>query len=384
MIDRHTLFGPSSQLAGIPRRIGRILHAQAARRERSVDRRHAPRILAAIASVRSDAARWVVQDSRVGEPTILIVGPRGARSVAIVRVARSPSGQAGLERAAAALDQLHLRLAALELAALLPVPIAHGALPGRTWLAETALEGQSARSLLPDPERRRPMLVAAAQAIGGIHAATARPVAVDDIILDRWVTRRIRIVAESLRRGRAASRAGAEPALARVASTIAADLRDRTVSAGWIHGDLWPANVLVTGDGAVVSGIVDWDSAEDDELALHDRLHLAVTTRRLLERRELGPVIASLLSGGSWTDDDRAVLDDAPGGGTGPDAGPGDGLSGLSGLSGPGDGLSGLSDRTALWLYWLRVVESNLSRHPGLATDRTWLTANVEQVLACA
>jgi hypothetical protein len=374
VIDRHTLFGPTSQLARIPRRIGRILHAQAARRQRSVDRRHAPRILAAIASVRSDAATWAVQDSRVGEPTILIVGPRGARPVAIIRVARSPSGQAGLERAAAALDQLHVRLAGLELRELLPVPIAHGALPGRTWLAETALEGQSARSLLPDPERRRPMLVATAQAIGAIHAATARPVAVDDSVLDRWVTRRVRIVAESLRRGPAASRASAERALASVASTIAVDLRDRTVSAGWIHGDLWPANVLVTSAGAVVAGIVDWDSAEDDELALHDRLHLAVTTRRLLERRALGPVIVGLLSGGSWTEDDRAVLDAQPGGAAGPDADPGDGLSSLSGLP----------DRTALWLYWLRVVESNLARHPRLAADRTWLTANVEQVLACA
>jgi hypothetical protein len=374
VIDRHTLFGPTSQLASIPRRIGRILHAQAARRQRSVDRRHAPRILAAIASVRSDAATWAVQDSRVGEPTILIVGPRDAGPVAIVRVARSPSGQAGLERAAAALDQLHVRLAGLELRELLPVPIAHGALSGRTWLAETALEGQSARSLLPDPERRRLMLVATARAIGGIHAATARPVAIDDAVLDRWVTRRVRIVAESLRRGPSAALASAERALAGVASTIAVDLLDRTVSAGWIHGDLWPANVLVTSAGAVVAGIVDWDSAEDDELALHDRLHLAVTTRRLLERRALGPVVAGLLSGGSWTDDDRAVLEAQPGGAAGPNAGPGDGLPGLSGLP----------DRTALWLYWLRVVESNLTRHPGLAADRTWLTANVEQVLACA
>ncbi len=367
MIDRHPLLGPTSQLANIPRRIGRILHAQAARRERSVDRRHAPRILAAIASVQPEAVTWAVQDSRV----------------AVVRVARSPSGQAGLERAAAALDRLHVRLAALELETLLPVPIAGGALSGRTWLAETALAGQSARSLLPDPERRRPMLMATARAIGAIHSATARPVAVDDVVLDRWVTRRVRMVAQSLRGGPVAL-ARAEPALARVASTIVADLRDRTVSAGWIHGDLWPANVLVTGDGATVSGIVDWDSAEDDELALHDRLHLAITTRRLLEKRELGPVVAELLNGGSWTDDDRAALDSPADGAAGPDAGlgdrPGDGQSGISGTS----GLSGLPDRTALWLYWLRVVEANLTRHPRLATDRTWLTANVEQVLACA
>jgi hypothetical protein len=137
------------------------------------------------------------------------------------------------------------------------------------------------------------------------------------------------------------------------------------MSAGWIHGDLWPANVLVTGDRPEVSGIVDWDSAEDDELAIHDRLHLAVTTRRLVERQELGPVIAGLLTGGGWTDDDRAVLDVQPGGGL-------------------RDGVSGLLEPTALWLYWLRFVESNLARRPALARDRVWLAANVEQVLACA
>jgi hypothetical protein len=362
VIDRNTLFGPTGHLAGVPRRIGRALHAQVARRERSIDRGHAPRILAAIGSVRPDAATWVVQDSRAGEPTILIVGPRGAGPAAVVRVARTGSGQAGLDRAAAALDQLHLRLGSLELDALLPVPIARGALPGRTWLAESALSGESARTLLPDAEGRRRMLVATTQAMAGIHAATARPVVVDDDVVDRWVSARVRIIAEAMRRGPTTSPASAP--LASVASTVSADLRDRTLSAGWIHGDLWPANVLVTGDRPVISGIVDWDSAENDELALHDRLHLAVTTRRLLERKELGPVIVGLLTGGSWTDDDRAVLD-VP-----------------TGEAPLGDGLSGLPGRTALWLYWLRFVESNLMRRPGLATDRAWLTANVEQVLA--
>ena len=52
--------------------------------------------------------------------------------------------------------------------------------------------------------------------------------------------------------------------------------------------------------------------------------------------------MAGLLTGGGWTADDRAVLD-VP----------------------AGDGLSGVPDPTALWLYWLRFVESNLARRPG-------------------
>jgi phosphotransferase family enzyme len=228
-----------------------------------------------------------------------------------------------------------------------------------------------------DPGRRRLMLVATTRAIAEIHAVVAaRPVVVDDVLIDRWVTARVRIVADTLGRGSTASPASGQPAVASVGSRIAADLRDRTLQVGWIHGDLWPANVLVKGAGPAISGIVDWDSAEDDELALHDRLHLALTTRRLVERAELGPVVAGLLTGGGWTDDDRAVLDVPQGGrplGDGPEPRPS-----------PADGLSGLPDATALWLYWLRFVESNLTRRPGLATDRVWLAANVEQVLACA
>ena len=159
--------------------------------------------------------------------------------------------------------------------------------------------------------------------------------------------------------------------MATITSAIASDLGGRTLDVGWIHGDLWPANVLVTADGGPISGIVDWDSAERDELGLHDRLHLAVTTRRLVERKDAGAVIAGLLSNGSWTADDRLVLDL-----------PAEDAGGLGDAR--GEGLSGLPARTALWLYWLRFVESNLARRPALASDRAWLTANVRQVLACA
>jgi hypothetical protein len=370
VIDRHRLFGPTSPLAGVPRRIGRLLHAQAARRERSIDRRHAPRILAALGAVRPEAPTWVVQDSWAGEPTILVVGPRGGAPIALVRVARSRSGQAGVDRAASALTELHERLAGLEVDALLPVPLAGGVLPDRTWHAESFLPGVSARTLLPDAELRRSMLVASAQAIRTIHVATARPVLVDAALVERWVTARAGFVAATLRRGSTASPGAA--ALDGVASRLASDLLGRTLSVGWIHGDLWPANLLVTGDSAAISGIVDWDSAEGDELALHDRLHLAITTRRLLERKELGPVIAGLLTGAVWTDDDRAVLDSPSGAGAG------------SAATASDDGLSTLPAPTALWLFWLRFVEANITRHPELSTDRAWRSANVERVLACA
>jgi hypothetical protein len=368
LIDRNQLFGPTRQLAGLARRIGRIFHAQAARRELSIDRRQAPGIFRAIASDRPDAVDWVIQGSRVGDPSILIVGPRRARPAAIVRIARSAAARDGLDRAASALDELHGALVEPDVDALLPRSIASGTLPGRTWLAESALPGESGRTVLRDPDRRRGMLAETTRAIVAIHSAAASRVVADDAVLDRWVTARSAVIADAL--ARRSSPASGGPSLARIASTISSDLRGRTLDVGWIHGDLWPANVLVTGDGASISGIVDWDSTERDELGLHDRLHLAVTTRRLVERKDAGAVIAGLLTEGTWTDDDRFVL--------GLPAGDGIGLG-----AGTSQGLSSLPARTALWLYWLRFVESNLARRHALATDRAWLAANVQQVIAC-
>ena len=200
LIDRNQLLGPTGLLAGVPRRLGRIFHAQAARRELSIDRRHAHGILRAIAAVRPEAADWVTQGSRDGDPSILIVGPRASGPAAIIRIARSSAAQAGLDRAASALDELHGRLDDPQVDALLPSSIANGALPGRTWLAESALPGESARTVVADPEGRRGMLAAATRAIVAIHAAGSSQIVVDDSVLDRWVTARTEVNADILAR----------------------------------------------------------------------------------------------------------------------------------------------------------------------------------------
>jgi hypothetical protein len=357
---------PIRNLAAVRRRIGQALRARSNRQLSIADRRAGQRIIEAIGQVRSDASRWVVQGGRAGEPTILRVGLRGGPPAAIVRLVSTPAGRAGLERADTALQALRGRLAPA-MNGILPEAITAGTLENRIWYAESALAGRSARALIGDPAARRRMLAATTMSIGAIHVATAGAALVDGALLERWIGRRAAAISEVL----APTPGAAADALARIAAAAAADLRGRILPLGWIHGDLWPANILVRGDPPTVAGIVDWDSAAEDELALHDRLHLALTTRRLVEHRDLGPVLADVLHGVPWGDDDRVVLDAAEG----PPDGP---------AEGPADGFSGLSERTALWLYWLRFVEANLLRHPELATDRGWLAANVEQVLACA
>lgn len=331
------------------------------------DRRDARQVIEGIGRVRPDAAAWVVQGGRAGDPTILLVGRPAAPPAAVIRLARSPAVRLGLDQAAAALTGLHDRVAP-DSAAIIPSLIASGALRDRQWLAEVALTGRSARERIGDRDSRRSMLAATTGAISVIHEATAHAAGVDDVLIERWIGVRARRVAGAL--GGPAGESAA--ALERMAAAASAEIRGRTLPIGWIHGDLWPANVLVDRDPPVVTGIIDWDSAADGELALHDRLHLALTTRRLVERRHLGPLLADLLRGAaSWSAEDRIVLDRR-------DA--------ASVRSGPGsdDGFTGLPERVALTLYWLRFVESNLVRHPRLAADRSWRDANVVNVLACA
>jgi hypothetical protein len=349
----------------------RIVHAWrdlGAARELAHERAYLPAILddLAEAGVPGKPPEWVELRAFPGDPTIFLVGREGALPLAAIRIARGPSGRRGLARAVAALTSIPSLLGRTEAgtaaAALVPGLLASGEVDGRAWLAEAALPGQSGRSLIGDPIERGVLLRRVATGIVAIHAAGTVRTPVSDAHLGAWVERRVAIV-------RAILEAGRHPpthvtALDQLGSELRSALRGRELSTGWIHGDLWPANVLVDQASHQLTGLVDWDSAAPDELPLHDLLHLALTTRRLVERRPLGEVVAELLQGAGWTPDDMAAL--------GPGAEIGDGPAAFDGLGAP----------NALRLFWLRAVEVNVDRRPALARQRTWVRANVVSVLA--
>jgi aminoglycoside phosphotransferase (APT) family kinase protein len=186
-------------------------------------------------------------------------------------------------------------------------------------------------------------------AISGLHEATARSVDVDDALLAQWVDDRIRALMEH--RDSPDRTTGLE----RVRRAVQAALDGRTMTTGWIHGDYWLGNVLLD-DGGRVTGIVDWEGAAPDELALHDLIHLVLYTRRTIERVHLGRVIRSALDAPLQEPED-------------------DVLARASELAG------GIDRRTAMTLYWLRWVVANLRRHPDLGRNRQWQRENVDLVL---
>jgi hypothetical protein len=352
----------------IARRIVRAWRDIGTARELAHERTYLPSILAdlADAGVAGKPADWVERRAVPGDPAIFLVGPEGGLPLAAVRIARGPSGRRGLSRAAAALTSIPSLLGGAEAgtaaAALLPGLLASGEANGRAWLAEGALPGQSGRGLVSDPVERAVLLRRMTTAIVAIHAAGTVRTPVSGAQLGAWVDRRVAVV-------RAIVEAGRHPpthvaALERLGSELGSAIRGRELSTGWIHGDLWPANVLVDQASHQLTGLVDWDSAAPDELPLHDLLHLALTTRRLVERRALGELVGELLRDAAWTADDRAAL------------GPG-----AEGSDGPAV-FDGLDASTALRLYWLRAVEVNVDRRPALARQRAWVRANVVSLLA--
>ncbi len=194
-------------------------------------------------------------------------------------------------------------------------------------------------------------------AIGELHRRTARSITVDDSTLRRWVEEPL----ERLRAGMAlgASESRSRAAIKALAADLDSALRGRHVAVSWVHGDFVPGNILVSPDGASVTGIVDWELASPGDLPLLDTIQFLVATRTLVQQRELGAVLFELLSGPSWTAEETALL-----------------AAAQEGL--PGDTVN---PKALLLLSWLRHVDANLSKSERYAHHSLWVARNVDVIL---
>jgi aminoglycoside phosphotransferase (APT) family kinase protein len=126
----------------------------------------------------------------------------------------------------------------------------------------------------------------------------------------------------------------------------------------WIHGDFWPGNLLVAEDGMTLTGIVDWDLAENGELPMHDVLNLLMATQQFVKRRGLGDIVRGRLNGAPWPSEIQAILEEAR-------------------YAMPAD----VPERALLLLFWLRFIATYLRKCPDRARDEWWMNTNVERVL---
>jgi aminoglycoside phosphotransferase (APT) family kinase protein len=328
------------------------------RREVAEAARIAPAVMRTLQPVDRSVANWTIQGASSTEAgvAVLILGRPGNAPCAVLKVALAAEAERSLARERAAVAALEADERLGDWRDLLPRILAEGELEGGSYVLARALDGRNAASLLGMTPVRPRLQTVAAETVRTLHRRTGVSTVVGVAAVERWL-------AEPLCRvGRAALAfrgARGRQTLNRLAAEIEAGLIGRRLRVSWVHGDFWLGNLLVTGDGARATGIVDWDFAGNGEVPVLDVLHLVVYTRVLVERRDLGGVVRALLDGGDWSPHELsllrasdAALDEDP-----------------------------EYARATLLLYWLRHLASNLTQSNRYLVSRPWLGRNVEPVL---
>jgi hypothetical protein len=278
--------------------------------------------------------------------TIFLAHTDGERLV--VKTATSYASRESVACEEAILLALADQLGAEAFRSLLPVVVAGGEVEGIRYLVTSACPGRPLRGLLRTPALHRRGLNAAANVVRDLHLATgaARTVVAEDV--RSWA---------GLPLARLAAALPGAP-VGEVEAELAACLTGGRTLVGWIHGDYWGGNVLVSENASTVVGIVDWDLAEPGACTGVDGVHLVVTSRCSTARRQFGDVVAGRLRGEPWATDEAAWLD-------------------ASGAA-PEDPAAA---RGLLLLAWLRHVSANLGQSTAYARRRVWMRRNVHEVL---
>jgi hypothetical protein len=292
------------------------------------------------------------------EPTVtdVVVGRACAKDRThrvIVKLARSSRGAESLRRAGERLAALGADQRLDGWGVTRPVILGSGDLDGFPFVVESALPGVTGARLLTRNTAWKPLASLALQAVEGLHRRTCAPVRVDAQLVGRWVDGPVQairpLVAGSRRR---------EGAIRELDRELTARLIDTDATAGWIHGDFAPVNVLFDPAAGTVNGIIDWELADTPQLPALDRAMFVLAAHAVSERRELGAVVAAVAKGQA-SETLRLSLSEAA-------------------LAGGGESLDA---RAVTLLCWLRHVALVLTQSERYARHPVWKRYNVYQVL---
>lgn len=293
----------------------------------------------------------------IADRTVLTMGPARQRPVAIVKLAPTGDAATNLERETATIGALRAEARLGDWRNLLPLVLTAGEADGMVYRAERMLPGAPATRFLSAGGDRQRLQDSLAEAIGVLHQQTATTGRIGAAQLRSWVYDPIDVLLEL-----SGSRSGwstYRTAIGRLQADLREELLDQSVALSWIHGDYWPANVLVADDARTVTGIVDWDLAEAAGLPLLDIMHLIVSMRMIGRQQEMGVVVSALLRDPDWTREEQALLDSA-----------------WAALPG-----SRIGTRQVLLLSWLRHVDHTRTKARRFGGPTLWESQNVERVL---
>lgn len=338
--------------------LGRLLR----RWETGPDRRLSVRLLLeAVHRLPPDPILQHLETCRVGrilpsasDVTVVLLESPAGDGPFIARIASGGNDCPAIQRNSEALTQLATDDRIPHLRVWLPVQVCLGSAGGRMFAVEEALPGQRAQLWGSRPRSLPAVARLAITAIHQLHEATGETQILDEDLLLGLLDEPLR----ALGRAQPQMLAASSDAVVRLRSQVGL-LVGQGVQVSWTHGDFWLGNLLTRAGGQEISGIVDWDAARPDGLAAMDLYHFLLTTRATLGRRELGLVVADMLRGEQWTDEEASLLAGAN-----------------EQLSAEGD-----MQRALLLLTWLNHVSAAAGKRVKYGVASRWASRNIKPVL---
>lgn len=284
------------------------------------------------------------QLASVSDSAVVMVRSAAGRP-GVLKIAASPVGAASLCHERDTLSRLQADERLGRWRSLLPEPLAAGEAAGGSYVLYSRLPGVDGTRVRHDLANW--LTPAAINAIAPLHRSTAVAQVVTPALVRTLADEPAELLSKAVRRARS---------IRRLTDLLHAELEGRWVTLGTTHGDFFPGNVLVTGDGEV-TGIVDWCAAREADPVLLDVAFWLLTVPQPGQPRELGARVAARLDQEQcWRPAESRLL----------------------ATHVPGDQVSG---RALLLLAWLRHVTDNLAKSDRYAASPVWARRNVLPVL---
>ena len=241
------------------------------------------------------------------DTAVVLLRPEQGPPAAVLKLARGLLGAADLRTQRRVLAELAIYPGLdEEWRELLPRILAFDERANATVSVESYRPGiDLAEALARHPNRVEELTAAALSAIAPLHRRTATFVVIDNVcLLRRWVLEPLGALTDICRR--------LDPRLVPAADRLGTMLRrvlvGRRMPVSWTHGDYTPGNVRVADARGAVTGIVDWGGARPGQPALIDEYLMILTASCLVERADLGTVVAERLRAGGLSDRERNAL----------------------------------------------------------------------------
>jgi aminoglycoside phosphotransferase (APT) family kinase protein len=217
----------------------------------------------------------------------LIVRINGGRDY-IAKLPLQPSTEPRLRRSAEALNALGARpWLTPYLAAACPQIVFTGPVAGRFCSVETAVAGVDGGRMLKAGCNPHDLVRSAERFLSALAKASTSP-------LDHFGWRKP--LQSSIERvERMAERAGCRAGYLSLVSAVYARLRAQPLPNVYAHGNFWLGNALFD-QGGDLTGVIDWDCADDRSLPAVDLIYLAIRTHSLARKSSFGEAVADWIA----------------------------------------------------------------------------------------